>query len=162
MNTIILTLALIFMANPSGQNNDTAVVAESEEVVLASDLITAIRQIDIMSVNLLLAEGAYVDSVDVNGNTPLMVASRIGNPRIVRILLAHDPSINAKNLKGETALMIAAENGQVHIARQLIVRGAHLDERNQQGLNAREIALRNGHTQIVNLLESEPDGFIAR
>lgn len=162
MNTIILTLALIFMTSPSGQENDTAVVAETEEVVLASDLITAIRQIDIMSVNLLLAEGAYVDSVDANGNTPLMLASRIGNPRIVRILLAHDPNINAKNLKGETALMIAAENGQYHIARQLVVRGAHLDERNNEGFNAREIALRNGQAQVANLLESEPDDIIAR
>src|SRR5690625_6707138 len=123
MNTIILTLALIFMANASGQNNDTADVAESEEVVLTSDLNTAIRQIDILSVNLHLAEGAYVDSVDVNGNTPLMVASRIGNPRIVRILLAHDPSIHAKNMKGETALMIAAANGRVDLARKCIIRG---------------------------------------
>src|SRR5690625_777388 len=157
MNTIILTLALIFMANPSGQNNDTAVVAESEEVVLASALITAIRQIDILSVNLLLAEGAYVDSVDVNGNTPLMVASRIGNPRIVRILLAHDPRSNAENLKGETGQMIAAENGQVHIARQRLVGGAHLDEASQQGSNAREIALRTGQARIVNLLQSSAD-----
>ena len=162
MNTILLVLSLIFVTNPLIQNIDTVVAQSTDEVVLASDLITAIKQIDIVSVNLLLAEGAYVDSVDTTGNTPLMAASKIGNPRIVRILLAHDPSINAKNLNGETALMIAAKNGQYHIAQQLVGRGAKMDEQNREGLTAKEIALRNGQAQVANLLTREADGYSAR
>lgn len=162
MNTILLTLTLIFLTNPVGQNRDTVFAQSTEDVVLASDLITAINNIDIVSVNLLLAEGAYVDSVDAQGNTPLMVASKIGNPRIVRILLAHAPNINAKNLTGETALMIAAVNGQYHIAQQLVVRGANVDEQNTEGLTAKELALRNGQAQVANLLNKELVGLSAR
>lgn len=162
MNAILLTLALIFSSNPLSQNGDTAAAKNTDVVVLADDLISAIRDIDIVSVNLLLAEGAYVDSVDTKGNTPLMTASKIGNPRIVRILLAHDPNINAKNLDGETALMIAAKNGQYHIAQQLVVRGANLNDQNSEGFTAKDLALRNGQSQVAELLDSGYAGLSAR
>lgn len=148
--TIAIMIALLF-SNPF--TNEVEIEDKpSKEIVLATDLFESIRNIDIVSLNIRLAEGANVDTVDNEGNTPLMLAAKIGNPRMARILLAHQPNINAKNLKGETALMIAAENGQYYIARQLIVRGANTLERNSNGLTAEEIALRNGQPQIVDLL----------
>lgn len=149
--TITLIIALLF-SNPF--TNEVEIEDKSSiEITLAADLFESIRNIDIVSLNIHLAEGANVDSVDNEGNTPLMLAAKVGNPRMARILLAHQPNLNAKNLKGETALMIAAENGQYYIARQLIARGANTLERNSSGLTAEDIALRNGQPQIVDLLK---------
>ena len=148
--TIALIIALLF-SNPF--TNEVEIEDNQNiEITLATDLFESIRNIDIVSLNVHLAEGANVDTVDNTGNTPLMLAAKVGNPRMVRILIAHQPNINAKNLKGETALMIAAENGQYYIARQLIVRGANTMDRNSDGLTAEDIALRNGQPQIVDLL----------
>ena len=156
--TIILIIALLF-SNPF--TNEVEIEDKQNiEITLATDLFESIRNIDIVSLNVHLAEGANVDTVDNTGNTPLMLAAKVGNPRMVRILLAHQPNINAKNLKGETALMIAAENGQYYIARQLIVRGANTLDRNSDGLTAEDIALRNGQPQIVDLLrENRGESF---
>jgi len=156
--TIILIITLLF-SNPF--TNEVEIEDKQNiEITLATDLFESIRNIDIVSLNVHLAEGANVDTVDNTGNTPLMLAAKVGNPRMVRILLAHQPNINAKNLKGETALMIAAENGQYYIARQLIVRGANTLDRNSDGLTAEDIALRNGQPQIVDLLrENRGESF---
>lgn len=158
--TILLIIALLF-SNPfikEAEMEDKSIT----EATLAADLFESIRNIDIVSLNIHLAEGANVDSVDNEGNTPLMLAAKVGNPRMARILLAHQPNINAKNLKGETALMIAAENGQYYIARQLIVRGANTLEQNNGGLTAQDIAIRNGQPQIVQLLKETHGEIISR
>lgn len=158
--TITLIIALLF-SNPFV--NEAEIEDKSNiEITLATDLFESIRNIDIVSLNIHLAEGANVDTVDTEGNTPLMLAAKVGNPRMARILLAHQPNINAKNLKGETALMIAAENGQYYIARQLIVRGANTLERNSNGLTAEEIAVRNGQPLIVDLLKETRGEFYSR
>lgn len=153
--TITLIIALLF-SNPF-VNEPKIEDQSTTDITLSENVISAIENIDIVSLNIHLSEGANVDTVDQRGNTPLMLASKIGNPRIARILLAHNPNINAKNYKGETALMIAAENGQYYIARQLVVRGANVHEKNANGLTAMEIAIRNGQPQIVSLLKGEND-----
>lgn len=157
MKTIItLTLTAILLLPVS--NTDMKATAQNTTAIeLTESLIDAVNNIDIVSLNILLAEGADVDTVNQNGDTPLMLASKIGNPRILRIILAHNPNINAKNNNGETALMIASKNGQHHVAQELIHRGANLYERNYQGLNSVELAARNGHTQIVNLLRNKQE-----
>jgi ankyrin repeat protein len=126
--------------------------AEAADVDVSDNLFEAIEKVDMVSLNVLLAEGADVNSVDENGNTPLMLASRIGNPRMVKIILAHNPEVDLKNRDGYSALMIASEQGQVHIVEKLIQKGADMTLRNDQGLTATEIALRFGQPQTANLL----------
>lgn len=123
----------------------------------SDNLIEAVSNIDLISLNVLLAEGANIDTVDHNGNTPLMISAKIGNPRILNILLAHNPDLNQKNNDGNTALMIAAEHGQLFIAEKLIDRGADLYSKNADGFTPLEIAKRNGHAAILDLLRSKTE-----
>lgn len=162
MKTIsFITLMIAFTAVHSPREIHAADTT-STEFELANSLFEAIHNIDIVSLNVLLAEGAEVDTSDEAGNTPLMLASKIGNPRIIKIILAHNPDINRKNHGGESALMIASENGQYHIADQLIEQGADINAKNADGLTAMQIAVRNGHPQIKNLIENRSELTSAR
>jgi ankyrin repeat protein len=65
-------------------------------------------------IRLLLAHGANVNAVNLDGDTPLLVAvsSFICHPKWVQVLLAGGPNVNMVNSKGETALILAAGNVQ--------------------------------------------------
>ncbi len=129
------------------------VKASSTPTTIKDNIFTAIRSIDYTSVNVLLSEGMDIDTVDQQGNTPLMVASKIGNPRIMDILLAHNPTVNLQNKKGSTALMIAARTGQFHIVKKLVTNGADISMRNEDGNTALTLASKFGHSQIVTYLK---------
>lgn len=136
--------------------------ANTTDVVLTDNIIEAINSIDIVSLNVLLAEGADIEIVDENGNTALMIASRIGNPRMVKIILAHSPDVNRQNAEGNSALMIASEHGQFYIAGQLVRYGADVSSKNNSGLTAADIALRNGQPQIADMLRSSSEVPVTR
>lgn len=156
MKSIVLTISIIFLSTVFTDSNKLS--GQSAE----SSLIEAVANIDFLNINVLLAEGAMVDSSDQDGNTPLMVAAKIGNPRIVTLLLAHNPEINKKNKEGNTALMIAAEHGQVFVAEQLIANGAEQNSKNAQGLAPLEIAKRNGHAAVVDLLSGRLERTVSK
>ena len=111
---ILISIAAAFFLIP-----DAGAASDSNEFEISESLIQAVESIDIISLNVLLSEGAQVDTVDEDGNTPLMLAAKIGNPRMVKILLAHQPELDRTNNLGFTALMIAAEQGQIFIVEKL-------------------------------------------
>lgn len=137
-------------------------VTDSNEFVISESIIDAIESIDIVSLNVLLAEGAEVDTVDENGNTPLMLAANIGNPRMMKIILAHQPEINRKNSEGFTALMIASRQGQYHIVEQLLAKGASVSETNNAGLTAADLAVRFGQPAVASLLRNSSGQIYSR
>ena len=145
---LITLMAAALMVNSAGAAND------SNEFVVSENIIHAVQDIDIVSLNVLLAEGAEVDTVDKEGNTPLMLSAKIGNPRMVKIILAHHPEMDKVNYNGYTALMIASEQGQIHILEKLLEKGASVDLTNQSGLTAADLALRNGQPAVAELLRS--------
>ncbi|TYP93760.1 Ankyrin repeat-containing protein [Fodinibius salinus] len=130
----------------------TAPKANSDIPKIADNIFTAIRTIDYTSINILLAEDMDIDTVDHNGNTPLMVAAGIGNPRILKIILSHNPNINKQNKNGMTALMIAAKSGQFYIVRKLIERGGDDSIQDSDGNTALTLASKFAHNQIVHYL----------
>jgi ankyrin repeat protein len=150
--TLVLTSPMVTFAN---SNIDS-------DLEMAQTLHQAILDIDIINLNLLLAEGNDINSIDDDGNTPLMLASKIGNPRMLKIIMAHEPDVNLKNNNGVTALMIAAEYGQYHVAETLIEAGAQTGIRNNEGYTAAELARKFGHPQILTLLNNAPALNITR
>lgn len=135
---------------------------DTSKTIIDDNIFEAIHNIDIVSLNVLLAEGADINDADEKGNTPLMLAAKVGNPRMVKIILAHQPDVNKVNSDGYTALMIASEQGQVHIVEQLVSKGADLFAKNSAGLTASDLALRFGQPEILNLLESKTDKSVTR
>lgn len=157
--TITLTLLISTLSFATSARIDNLSQTGLEQ---ADNLIDAVSNIDLISLNVLLSEGASIDTVDQDGNTPLMIASKIGNPRIVKILLAHNPDVNKKNNSGNTALMIASEHGQAFVVEQLIVKGADPNAKNAMGFTSLEIAKRNGHAAIIDLLSNKAEASLSR
>jgi ankyrin repeat protein len=71
----------------------------------------------------MLAQGLDPDSADPQGNTVLMIASRLGHKEVVQVLIgrAHVTRISAH---GDTALNFAALAGHLDIVRILVDNGA--------------------------------------
>jgi ankyrin repeat protein len=61
-------------------------------------------------VRILLAQGANINAINSNGDTPLIIAvsSFVCRKELVQALLAGKPNINAANSQGKTALIAAA------------------------------------------------------
>jgi cytohesin len=80
---------------------------------------------DVRKLGWLIDDGAAVDSRDLNGRTPLMVATAFDSREAVAFLLAHgaDPRARDKAF-GDTPLHLAALSGRVAIARMLMSAGA--------------------------------------
>lgn len=152
MKSIITTLIAISFATFAPLNAMQTNHTNDTDIVVAENIIEAVNNIDIISLNVLLAEGAAVDTVDLTGNSPLMLAAKIGNPRMVEIILAHNPDLNRRNKIGYTALMIASSNGILSIVKDLKDHGADPELRNSEGFNSAQIALRNGHASVAKLL----------
>jgi ankyrin repeat protein len=131
----------------------TGIKANSDTNTIKDNIFTAIRSIDYTSINILLSEGTDIDTVDQQGNTPLMVATEIGNPRIMDIILSHNPTIDKQNKEGMTALMIAAKTGQLHAVKKLLSHGADYAARNNSGNNPITLASKFGHTEIVTFFK---------
>jgi ankyrin repeat protein len=162
MKTIVTLMIAAIFYMPVSTGNSDVLAQSSRNVEVSNNIIDAVKNIDIISLNILLAGGADIDTADENGNTPLMLASEIGNLRMFRIIIAHSPNLDARNKMNETALTIAAENGQTEIAKILVQNGANPYARNQSGFTPAELAKRNGHSQIVNLFRNPNETPLSR
>jgi|GEM_PF-2410326 len=127
----------------------TGLKANSTHKEITNNIFYAIRNVDYVSINVLLSDGVNTDTVDQEGNTPLMVAAEVGNPRIVDIILSHKPNVNKQNKQGDTALMIAAKTGQMEIVKKLTIHNAKISMHNKSGNTAVTLASKYGHKKIV-------------
>lgn len=83
---------------------------------------------DLASARLLLTAGAKVEAVTrVGAITPLLMASRNGNPGLVTALVSAGADVNRANAEGTTPLMQAAASGSVETAKLLLDHGAAVD-----------------------------------
>ncbi len=107
---------------------------------------------DVASVKLLTSAGADTNTVLPGGETPLMTASRNGNPDVLTELLKHGANVDATERKGQTALMWAAAEGNAEAVQVLIDAGADLKRELKSGFNAIMFAAREGHIDVVRRL----------
>jgi len=109
---------------------------------------------------LLLSLGADVNILDVNGCTPLYVASESGCRDHVELLLKHRADVDLLNGRfSNTALGVAAQLGEIEIARVLLHHGASVDSQDKKGWTPLKTASRYGHLDIVQLLIQSGAGF---
>src|SRR5699024_464078 len=138
-----LSAALIFAVS----------VEANPTIKIKQDIFAAIDSIDYISLNILLAEGANIDKTDQNGNTPLMVAAKVGNHRILDIILSHNPNINKHNKGGKTALIIAAETGQLSVVEKLLAHNDETSIKDHDNNTALTLTSKFGHKKIVDLIK---------
>jgi hypothetical protein len=94
-----------------------------------------------------------INSAAQKGITPLMLAAKLGNERMVRILLEHGADVNAVDIRGFSALHFAVWNGHAGTVQLLLDHGAILRP-NQCITTPLLLSALKGHESISELLIS--------
>lgn len=81
-------------------------------------------------VELLVSNGADIESRDVDGATPLFTACMCGNFNVVKYLIEHGAAVNDSDNCGNTPYGAAYENGYWHIVEYLAEHGAEVFTKN--------------------------------
>lgn len=88
-------------------------------------LIVAVRENALKSIRLLAVNKEVLEAIDFKGNTPLMVACKLGFTDAVKCLIDAKADIDAQNVFGKTALMYAAFILNSEIVELLATHGAN-------------------------------------
>jgi|GEM_PF-5570055 ankyrin repeat protein len=78
------------------------------------------------TIELILARGADINTVDAQGNSALILATGKGRLDIVELLLVSGADFNSANEQGQTAFTIALTNAYSDIVEALLDRGAYI------------------------------------
>jgi ankyrin repeat protein len=107
--------------------------------------------------DLIKAHPGIVNVENESRETPLYMASYLGDLDIVELLIENGARIDHKDTRGGwTALTLAAVRGHHHIVEYLIIEGAKLNEQNLKGYTALILACAsndgNNYLKIIGLL----------
>lgn len=100
----------------------------------------------------LISKGAAISAKDLDGQTPLHVAT---NPDVAKLLVERGADVNAKDNYGRTPLHYAAYYGRLNMAEYFISVGASIDITDEEGNTPLHWAVRNGHKNVVSFLISK-------
>lgn len=115
----------------------------------------AIQSSDLATLKRLLSNGANVNAVDGEGNTPLHVAATIGRRDAAELLIGAGASLEAKDNYGFTPLHVAARNSYwgTGVAQFLISKGANIGATTPlRKLTILHFAAEGGDPNLIELL----------
>ena len=121
-----------------------------------SGLHLALKKRTLNWVGYLLAHEADPNLADKNGDTPLIIAARLGFGEGVERLLRARALVDKPNRLGETPLIVATQARQERIVRMLLEAGADPDKPDHAaGYSARDYARRdNRSAELLQLMDS--------
>lgn len=104
----------------------------------------------------LLSNGADPNLANRRGETPLIVAARIGFLQGAEWLISKKARVDEANRMGETPLIVAVQARQAPLVRFLISKGANADKPdNAAGYSARDYAKRDSRNpELLRLIEA--------
>lgn len=111
---------------------------------------------DLTYMGFLLGKGANPDVQTNSGDTPLILAARIGFIDGANLLLQSNAKVDLANRSGETPLIIAVQQRQAPLVRRLLQAGADPDRQDSaSGRSARDYArLDRRNTELLRLIET--------
>ena len=110
----------------------------------------AVNDGDVRTVTELLNKGIEPDTADANGNTALMVASRVGHKAIVTLLIERKVNVAKRSPFGDTAINFAALAGHLEIVGMLLAHGAELNP--STGWSPLQYAAFENRVEVVKFL----------
>jgi ankyrin repeat protein len=113
------------------------------------ELLKAIQDGNAKTVERLLDRGLDPNTADPQGNTILMMASRLGHRDLVALLVNRKASVTKRSPFGDSALMMASLRGDLDIARLLLEHGAEL---NHGGWAPIHYAAFENHAAVIRYL----------
>jgi len=121
---------------------------------LNAALLAAAREGNYNGVQGLLAQGAYIDTVDDHNRTPLAWAVSEGHAPIVKLLLDRGASMTILPSDSRTMMLlhIAAAWGHADVAEALLDAGAEVDAKTDVLFTPLRFAAQSGHDDVVELL----------
>lgn len=120
---------------------------------LNEELFKAVAVGDTSRFRLLIKQGAEVNSVNEEGDTPLLLAAKRCRASTVELLAKQNGTdVNRKDKSGYTSLYHAVCNGRTTIAKLLLDKGAKVKSNDAGGNPLLHIATKIGHAPIVTLL----------
>ncbi|KAG7378017.1 Ras-GEF domain-containing member 1B [Phytophthora pseudosyringae] len=122
-------------------NGTTSALSDSDKAVLV--------------MKKLLAHGAPLDTVDIYGNTPVMLLAERGYLGAIDAIMEADSNIdlNARNWqRGMSALALAAKSGRANVVEGLLDYGAQVDIRTLHGETPLHFAAASASQRVCQLL----------
>lgn len=137
--------------------NDKPSLVNARDLGGKTALIAAIESRNDEWTGYLLQQGADPNMALRDGETPLMIASRLGNLAVIDGLIAKGARVNDSNRMGETALIFAVQRRQVEVVRALLNAGADPDRTDSAaGYSARDYAKReNRSPELLRSIEAK-------
>ena len=111
----------------------------------------ALRCGDPRLIQFLLNKGADVDGQDINGHTPLWMASAMGNRDSVALLLANGATVNGA-VPDDSPLAAAIRNNHATVVRDLLAAGARPAHGGAGSVSDLRIAATAGAADVIPLL----------
>jgi ankyrin repeat protein len=129
--------------------------------------VTRAKSVSVQSLSAVVDQGADVNLVDPQGDTPLSQFALCGNYPCVRYLILHGAQVN-KREHSATPLIAAAVGGNVDCVKLLLANGAKISDVDATGANAFSAALRYANIQCIKYFISKgfsvskpcPNGFM--
>ncbi|MDZ7316226.1 MAG: TonB family protein [candidate division KSB1 bacterium] len=119
----------------------------------AADLFLAVRNGDLEALRSSLGEGTDVNTRNILGETPLLLAAETCRIEAAKELIAAGANVEIASKLGNTPLMAAAAKGCTDMVRLLLDAGADpRREEPKRRFNALLKAIEYGHSEIVELL----------
>jgi len=142
-----LTAAFVF-GKAAGVEKDRHAAEIDEQIVQA-----AMAQ-DAAKVIALLAGGADVNAKGkYSGWTPLMLAARKGDIKLLKFLLSNGADVNAKSdVQNRTSLMEAVRNRKTQAVKALLAANPDLDAADWEGYTVLMFAAVSGQREVVDAL----------
>ena len=113
----------------------------------------AVKEENVTAVNTLLTKfHVDVNAANKRQETPLMLATALGNDMLFQLLLAHGANINKRNIKQCTVLHIALMYKRTTIAMQLLAFTNMAESQTREGDTPLHCAANHGLLPLVRLL----------
>jgi len=121
---------------------------------LNAQLLKAAETDDLQAIFDALDQNANIETKNINGDTPLILAAYHGHITCVKYLLHHGANIEAHDNYDNTALLCAARKNHADIVKLLLTSDAYIDAHNLAGETALILAAHNGSFESANVLLS--------